>query len=438
MSKPANKTLIGVFVLGAIVLVIIAIVLFGSGKLFRKTVQAVCYFQGSVGGLSVGAPVVFRGVKIGTVKEITLRYDPKSTFVVIPVLLDMEYKTREGIHSLEEYRLELRRLIERGLKAQLEMQSFLTGQYQVGLDFYPDKPIKLVGAEPTYVEIPTIPTPLQELAKKIEQLPIEDIVRDLASAVAGINRMVNSPEITRTVQSISRAAEETRILVNNLNAKIEPVVTGIEGTVGDARHLLQEMDGNVGRMAAGVNDAMKDIQKLTQDVQKVAFNVNDQVQPISTSLQDTLKDAQKLLRDLDGKATALASSLDETVKDGQKVLRNLDGKASALASSLDETVKDTQKLVRNIDKQIEPLGSSVQKTLTSVEKTSDEAGATLRQAQQTLGALEGDLGEDSELVYELKKAIKGIGVAVRAIQDLAKSLDEQPESVIFGKKRLGR
>ena len=78
MSKPANKTMIGIFVLGAIALVVIAIVVLGSGKFFRKTYIAVCYFEGSVGGLNIGAPVVFRGVKVGSVKDVVLRFNLKT------------------------------------------------------------------------------------------------------------------------------------------------------------------------------------------------------------------------------------------------------------------------------------------------------------------------------------------------------------------------
>jgi paraquat-inducible protein B len=102
-------------------------------------------------------------------------------------------------------------------------------------------------------------------------------------------------------------------------------------------------------------------------------------------------------------------------------------------------MKDVQKLVQNIDRQVGPLGPSIQRTLASMEKTSDEAGVTLRQAQQTLTVLEGDIGEDSELMYELTKAIKEVGTAGKAIESLAKALEQQPESLLFGrKKKTGR
>ncbi len=90
MSKQANKTMIGVFVLGAIGLALVAVVLLGSGKFFTKTYVAVCYFEGSVGGLNIGAPVVFRGVKVGSVRDVVLRYDPGKLTIQIPVFIEID------------------------------------------------------------------------------------------------------------------------------------------------------------------------------------------------------------------------------------------------------------------------------------------------------------------------------------------------------------
>jgi paraquat-inducible protein B len=333
MSKPANKTMIGIFVLGAITLLVIGIVVLGSGKFFRKTFKAVCFFEGSVGGLEVGSPVVFNGVRIGEVTDVVLRYDTRDLTATIPVYIEIDPQRMKtlGPHptSFEE---NLKLLIDHGLRARLELESIVTGKLQVSLGLYPDRPVRLVGSDQKYSEIPTIPTTVQEITKRIEQLPLEEIIKNIATAVEGINRVVNSPEITRTIQSVSQAAEEAKGLIQNLKSQ-----------------------------------------------------------------------------------------------------------TTTLTSSIDGTVKDVQKLVQDIDRQVEPLGPSIQRTLSSIEKTSDEAGMTLRQAQQVLAVLEGDIGEDSELVYELKKAIKEVGTAGKAIQSLAKALEQQPESLLFGrKKKTGR
>jgi paraquat-inducible protein B len=358
MSKPANKRLIGIFVLVAISLLVIAIVVLGSGKLFTKTFKAVCFFEGSVGGLNVGAAVVFNGVRIGEVTHVVLRYDTRDLSATIPVYIEIDPQRMKTVGPRPaSFGENLKLLIDHGLRARLELESLVTGKLLVSLSFYPDRPIRLMGADQKYPEIPTIPTTIQEITKRIEQLPLEEIVKDIATAVKGINKVVNSPEITKTIHFVSLAAEGADGLIKNLN---------------------------------------------------------HQVQPVSSDVQQTLREAQKLLREIDAKATTLTSSIDGTVK-------------------------DVQKLAQDIDGQVGPLGSSVQRTLSSIDKAADEAGTTLRQAQQTLVVLEGDIGEDSELMYELKKAVKEVGTAGKAIESLAKALELQPESLLFGrKKKTGR
>jgi paraquat-inducible protein B len=327
MSKPAGKTLIGIFVLGAISLLVIAIVMLGSEKFFRNTDKAVCFFEGSVGGLSVGAPVVFNGVRIGSVTDIVLRYDTSDLKTTIPVTIEIDPKLVETVGPLRRsFEEDLKPLINQGLRARLELQSILTGMLEVGLGYYPDTPVRLAGDNQKYPEIPTIPS--QEIMKRIEKLPLEEIAKNVEAAVEGINRLVNSPEIMQTVRSISQAADETRQLAHDLDAKSGPVLSALEGAVGDAR-----------------------------------------------------------------------------------------------------------KLIRNTDGQIGPVATSLNGTLASIKKASDEAGATFRQAQQTLTVLEGDIGEDSELMYELEKTIKEVGGAGKAIQSLTNTIERQPESLLFGKKQ---
>ena len=121
MSKPANKTLIGAFVVGAVVLAVAAIVLFGSGKFFKKTEPWLTFFQGSVKGLNVGSPVVFRGVQIGQVTDIIVGFDATQLEVLIPVFLEIDPEKFKDIgDSSQKSDPEMHSaLIERGLRAQL-------------------------------------------------------------------------------------------------------------------------------------------------------------------------------------------------------------------------------------------------------------------------------------------------------------------------------
>src|SRR5512135_58843 len=125
MSKKASKTLIGAFVLGAVVLIVAGVVVFGGGKFFKKTIKYVMYFDGSVKGLQVGAPVTFRGVKIGQVTNIVLRFNPEKMSVLIPVYVEIDPEIFQTQFKVKPKPYQYyRTLLDKGLKARLEMQSF--------------------------------------------------------------------------------------------------------------------------------------------------------------------------------------------------------------------------------------------------------------------------------------------------------------------------
>ena len=341
MSKQANKTMIGVFVLGAIGLGLGAVLLLGSGKFFRKTYVAVCYFEGSVGGLNVGAPVVFRGVKVGSVKDVVLRFDPKNLAIYIPVYIEIDPRKGELIGPAPKKLGEnLKPLIDRGLRAQLEMQSIVTGQMQVGLDFHPGKPAKFVGADPRYPEIPTTQTPLQELAKKIEKIPIEEVFAKILSAVEGIEKVVNSPELIATIRSINQAANE-----------IKPLASNLGDTVKDIRKLAQNVDSRIGPLASNLNETVLDIRKLVQ-------NADVKVAGISSSLDETVKEARGVIRNVDSRIDSLAAGIEGALKSAeatmvlaQKAIEKIEGTAgenSPLVYELNKTLEETRALARSI------------------------------------------------------------------------------------------
>lgn len=101
MSKPVNKTVIGIFVVVALALVVLAVLVLGSGKFFKHNTKIVMYFKGSVKGLSVGSPVSFRGVKVGSVTEIKMLFDPKDLSVMIPVYAELEPGSLEAVPGAE-------------------------------------------------------------------------------------------------------------------------------------------------------------------------------------------------------------------------------------------------------------------------------------------------------------------------------------------------
>ena len=170
MSKQASPTLIGAFVVGAIALVVAGLLVFGSGRFFADRLTCVTNFPGSVKGLRVGAPVNFRGVRIGEVTRIQVLYDEQDGSMLIPVVMEVlpeQVTVIDRGDGQQSRRTEVEELIGRGLRAQLQTDSLVTGLLSVDLDFYPDAPIEQVNIDSPdlrdYPVVPAVPSRMEEL-----------------------------------------------------------------------------------------------------------------------------------------------------------------------------------------------------------------------------------------------------------------------------------
>ena len=157
MAKQASKTVIGVFVVGSIAMLIAAVIIFGSGDLFKERIKFVMFFEDSVKGLAVGAPVIWRGVQVGSVSSIVLQANPKNLTIDVPVVIEfdpdrIEIEGKRSRNPSEE----LKRLIAKGLRARMAIQSFVTGSSMIQIEFLPDTPVRLTGLDKEYPEIPTV------------------------------------------------------------------------------------------------------------------------------------------------------------------------------------------------------------------------------------------------------------------------------------------
>jgi paraquat-inducible protein B len=282
MSKQASKTLIGAFVLGALVLVVAGVVVFGSGKFFRKVTNDVMFFEGSVKGLQLGAPVMFRGVQIGHVTNIVLEFNAKDLTAFIPVYTEIYPQKIVPLGGGRDYdQRYLQTLIEKGLRAQLQLQSFVTGQLMVNLDFYPNTPIRLVGLEKKYHEIPTIPSNLEKLTKTFEELPLKEIADRLNETLAGINRLVNSRDLQASIGSLNQLLKNSDALVKHLNIEVGPLASDIRGTTDAARaafvqaeKTLRFDEGAPGQIASSIRETLLSAQATLKETRIAVQNIN--------------------------------------------------------------------------------------------------------------------------------------------------------------------
>jgi paraquat-inducible protein B len=320
MAKPANRTMIGGFVVGALALLVVGVMVFGSGKFLTKTYPFVMYFDGSVSGLSAGSPVVFRGVKVGSVTDIAVVGHPETLTMQIPVTIEVEPdhvqldvpgRTRER----DPYGI-MKRLIDHGLRAQLQTQSFVTGQLQIGLDLFPDKPANYMG-KGNIPEIPTVPTKLEELAKTLEKLPLEQLVREVFKAVEGISAVVRDPEIKEMITALKNTAQDLEMTVKNTNDRLGPVLSNAESAISEYGKLAKNLDAGVSFLVSKGGTAVDDYARLARDL-------NGQLSPLAKSLEVTLETARHALNNAD---RTLTNTQSLTSKDSpliREVLSSLD------------------------------------------------------------------------------------------------------------------
>jgi len=242
--------MIGGFVVLAVIIMAASLVVFGSGKFFQKTVKCVMYFDESVKGLSVGAPVLFQGVQIGSVVSMVLQVDPINMKTQIPVIIEYEPEKfqlgEEGQKTPRDPRKSIPRLIEKGLRAQLGMQSYITGQLIIELDFYPDKPATLKSIEKIYIEIPTIPSTSAKLAEALEKLDLEALGKHLELTLAGVDQFINNPDLAVSIRALKDTLQDARKLVTRVDRQVDPLANDVKKTVKEVGKLASNIDGRVG------------------------------------------------------------------------------------------------------------------------------------------------------------------------------------------------
>jgi paraquat-inducible protein B len=247
MSKQASPTLIGAFVAGAIGLIVAGILIISGGKLLlTDKTSYVLHFQGSVKGLNIGSPVSFRGVNIGTVTDIQLVIGEQETDVQIPVIIEIDntkfISSQTGKPKMDDDD-SIDDLIEAGMRAQLQLQSLLTGQLFIQIDYFPNTPVKLAGSgkyKRHYQEIPTIPTPIEKIGKLLEKIPLDTLVDTMLATINGIEKLVNSDDLHHSIRSLHEALDSFRTLAANLDRQVEPVAANVNLTLTDARSALQK------------------------------------------------------------------------------------------------------------------------------------------------------------------------------------------------------
>lgn len=290
MSETRKPFLIGAFLLGGLALLVAGLFVLTRDQWFSEPNEYVIYFTGALDGLDVGADVTYRGVKVGSVREIRLSYDTQLGDVVMPVVVQIH---KPGDTQVDGKRLGqlVQQLVERGLRAQLQTPSLLTGKAIVALDLFPDQPGYV--RSPHEIELPTIPSVpsridqaadvLRELVAGLRELPLKQMSEAATRALQGLEKLSNSPDLAQSLASLNQLLAKLDRLGGGLERELPPLMADARASGDDLRAAV----GEIRRAAHNAAQALEQINRLAADSQR-------DLGPQSALQYETLRALQEL------------------------------------------------------------------------------------------------------------------------------------------------
>jgi paraquat-inducible protein B len=304
---------VGLFALAGVALLSLAVVLVG-GHWFVATEQALMRFQTSVYGLQEGAPVVFRGVRVGQVAHIGLA-PPGPQGALLPVTAQLDRGLLKDLLPAAPAAGQpvVPQLVAQGLVARLATQSLLTGLLYVELDFA--KPPATPSAASTPPLIPTEPTRLQTLQSQVENLDFAQLGRDLSAVAASLRALLADPRATQALVRTADAAQAVEALARRLDAAAPPLLRSAEATLAEGRGTLRQAGPALQRAADQVGAAASQVQGLAA----AGTPVLAELKQAGAELARTAS----VLRDAAGEDSALRLNADRALQDVARAARSL-------------------------------------------------------------------------------------------------------------------
>jgi paraquat-inducible protein B len=285
-----------------VALAIAAIAVLGSGRLFRKTYPFILVFRGNVNGLRVGAPVKIKGVTIGSVTDIEIQLDlglesvgTSAAGIKIPVRIEIDQDRLNRAAKGPGMSQDVRRAVQQGLRAQLAMESFVTGLLYIDLDIHPGSPEHYeLPPNSSPQEIPTLKTTFEEaqstaakLIAQLDKIHLDELVRTANQTVVALGDLARSPDIrsalvslNQTATSLGDTAQSIRELTEHVDRQVGPMATSIEKGAHDMDMAVQKAQTALDRIQSGLqpdaplvyraNQALEDVSAAARSLRELS------------------------------------------------------------------------------------------------------------------------------------------------------------------------
>jgi paraquat-inducible protein B len=307
VSAKAHPRAVGVFVLGAVFLVLAAIVLLSSGNWFEPRHRFTVFFPGSVRGLNQGAPVTFRGVRVGEVKDVNAFLTGKSdTPIQIEVVIEVRTNVVESAEGQSRPLAAVtsqelaKALIDLGVRARMLSQSMLTGQRYIDLDFMPKTPARFASITRRYPELPTTPTSMDKLSvqaevffDKLADLPLDQMLEDVRKALQSLREVLSSPDLRGAMAGAHRATR-----------RLDPALQEARTAIAEARVLIANMDRRMTGLGGDTEATLKHMREVFEKTRQSLDSLDrtlsgaDDTRLRATQTLEELELAMKAIRNL--------------------------------------------------------------------------------------------------------------------------------------------
>ncbi len=345
MSQRASPTLIGAFVMGALALLVAGLLILGGGRLGGDRETLVLYFRTNTSGLKVGAPVVLKGVQIGTVKDIGVTFDEERGAFVVPVYVEID---QDRVDWPGEIRGELdskglyEKALQAGMRARLGSQSIVTGMLQIEVGFFPGTPLILHGGGGRYRELPTIPSPLERLRGELEKIPVDHLVDQALAVLEGLRRLVDAPEVPRILESLESASADLAQASASARDLMGTSGEDLGATLADARRVARVL-------ADKLEGLLSALEVAATEVGRVAGGAVGEIGPTAQSLRRAAGSAEAAFVSAKATFDGISSAVDQGSplhREALASLRALSAAAKSLKALADYLERHPESLIR--------------------------------------------------------------------------------------------
>ena len=415
---------------------------------YTKKIKFIMFFDSSIRGLNLGAPVEFKGIKVGTVLDVRLEFDSGSNSFRIPVLIEIEPQRiiERGNQEMDQSHQALQRLVKRGLRARLQTGSLLTSQLFVELDMHPGSPINLSGSDTPYPELPTLPTSnfgaitqsAEDLLAKLNAVDIKEVTSVLIDTIKTANK---------TMHNADKAIESANTLIGTPG--IPEAIENVRITLKNFKNITQKVDDS--NLIASASKTFSNIDKTINSADKAINNANtlisapgipEAIEDIRIALKNFKNITQKVNdTNLIASASKTLSNVGEIITKSNQTLSN----ANKAIDSMISTANNANKLITSpgITESIEDIRVSLKNFKSIMLKVDNskiqEAIAAghlaLENLSQTLDKTSKMMEPNSPIQYNLIELTKEFEETSRAIRSLIETLERNPQELIFGKDR---